>query len=150
MKKLFVAAATVIMLTGCTQNADKKESKTCSIDMSGITMDIKMDATNEVVDNLGMNIKIPGSLLGGDASVLTEDNLKTMGNAALKQMNIEKGTGVETNFTIEGKDLNAEVTFDLKKADANTLKAIGITEEMKELKLTDAVKNFEAAGATCK
>ena len=136
MKKLFVAAATVIMLAGCTQNADKKESKTCSIDMSGITMDIKMDATNEVVDNLGMNIKIPGSLLGGDASVLTEDNLKTMGNAALKQMNIEKGTGVET--------------FDLKKADANTLKAIGITEEMKELKLTDAVKNFEAAGATCK
>ena len=36
MKKLFVAAATVIMLAGCTQNADKKESKTCSIDMSKI------------------------------------------------------------------------------------------------------------------
>ncbi len=54
-------------------------------------------------------------MLGGDASVLTEDNLKTMGDAALKQMNIEKGTGVATNFTIEGKDLNAEVIFDLKK-----------------------------------
>lgn len=151
MKKLLILATTIFMLAGCSgSNEPKKETKTCSMDVSGLKMDIKLDAENDIIHNLGMNITIPGSLFGGDVSVLSENDLKLMGEQVLSQLNVKQGEGITSNFAIKDKDLSAEVVFDLKKVDQSVLENFGFNGNSDNLKLSDAVKDLEAGGATCK
>lgn len=149
MKKLIAIACMFFVLTGCSGET-KKESKTCSVEMSGTNVDIKMNAENDIIKTIDMNLIIPSSLLGGDASVLKKNDLKTMGDAFLSALNVKEGEGVSSEFTIDGKNLKAVVKFDLSKNGTNGLSAFGITGNNKDIKLSETVKNAEISGATCK
>lgn len=149
MKKLLAAACALLLLAGC-GGEPKTEFKTCSLEMSGMKMDIKMDAEDDVIQTINMDLNIPGTLLGGDASVLSDDDLKTMGDAMLTSLNVKEGEGISSEFSVNGKDLKAVVSFDLSKASTDVLSTLGISGNKENIKLSETVEQAEKSGATCK
>ena len=151
MKKLLLSLFAVLVLAGCGSNSKKAETKTCSITQAGVPMTFKLDATGNVVEKIKMDVTIPGTAAKGvDLTKLSKDDLKTMGNAVIKQLGIEEGKGVTAEFTVKDKNIVGTVTFDLKEGDASALKKIGITGNAKNVKFDDTIKDFEKNGATCK
>lgn len=151
MKKLLAFACTALLLAGCGSSGEvKKESKTCSMEESGIKMDIKMDAEDDVIKTIELSYLMPGSLLGGDASELSEDDMKTMGDAVLGQLGVKEGEGINANFKAKDKDLVAIVNIDLSKTDASILNKMGISGNTKNVKLSETVESAEKSKMTCK
>lgn len=154
MKKLMVFACAALLLAGCGSSKEKevkKESKTCSIEEAGMGMAIKMDAEDDIIKNIEMTITMPSEVTGLDASTLSEDDLKEAGKAGLANIGVEEGTeGVTATFKAKGKDLEMTVGFDLKKTDAEILKQLELSEDLKDTKLSDAVNGASSEGFTCK
>lgn len=150
MKKLVAFACAALLLAGCGSSEPKKESKTCSMEVSGMKADIKMNAEDDVVKSLEMSYLIPSSMLGGDASTLSKDDINTMGEAVITQLGVNEGEGITANFESQDKDLKATINIDLTKTDATVLKKINLTGNTKNIKLSETVKDAEGQGLTCK
>lgn len=152
MKKLIAFACAALLLAGCGSSSKevKKETKTCSMDYAGMTMDFKMDAEDDVMKTVNLTMLMPSSLLGGDASVLSEDDMKTMADAMLTKLGAAEGEGITVKAKAAEKDLKVDVVIDLTKADASVLKNIGITGNTKNVKLSETVESAEKGGMTCK
>lgn len=148
MKKLLTAACALMLLTGCGSDT-KKETKTCSMEMAGVEMSIKMDAEDDIIQKINMDLTVSGTLIGGDASILSDEELNTTGNVMLSSLRIEEGEGISSKFSIDGKDLKAVVDFDLSKADADVLEALGIIGNKDNIKLSETVAEVEKSGASC-
>ena len=90
-------------------------------------------------------------MLGGDASKLKEDDLKTMGDAVISQLGISEGEGISAAFKAEGKDLKATINIDLAKADTDILKKqFKMEGNTKNIKLSETVESGKESGAVCK
>lgn len=152
MKKFLAFACAAVLLAGCGSSSEpKKETKTCTMEEAGIKISIKMDAEDDVIKKMEMSYVIPSSLLGGDASTLKEDELKTMGDAVLSQLGMKEGEGISAAFKADGKDLKASLNIDLAKADTSVLKdQFKMEGNTKNIKLSETVKSGEADGAVCK
>ena len=152
MKKLIAFACAALLLAGCGSSSKevKKETKTCSMDYAGMTMDFKMDAEDDVMKTINLTMLMPSSLLGGDASVLSEDDMKTMADAMLTKLGAAEGEGITVKAKAAEKDLKVDVAIDLTKADASVLKNMGITGNTKNVKLSETVESAEKGGMTCK
>lgn len=152
MKKFLAFACAAVLLAGCGSSSEpKKETKTCTMEESGIKMAIKMDAEDDIIKKMEMSYVLPGSMLGGDASKLKEDDLKTMGDAVISQLGIKEGEGISAAFKAEGKDLKATINIDLTKADASILKKqFKMEGNTKNIKLSETVESGKDSGAVCK
>lgn len=150
MKKLLCSMLTILILTGCGSNSKKEESKICSYSLNGIPVNFKMDSLDDIVNKIEMEMKYPSSMTKGtDLSKLTDSDLMKIGDAALKNMNITAGKGIDAKFTVKDQSLNAIITFDLKNGDAAILKKLGITGNTKNVKLSETVKSLETQGSKC-
>lgn len=127
MKKLLCAIFAIAVLAGCSSDSGgTKETKTCSIEMDPITMDITFNATDDKIETTSIKVSMDYSSLG-----------------------IEEGTGVEVSTDFSDGTLAATVDIDLKEGDSSTLEALGFGAEGEYL-LSDTVKAAEEGGATCK
>ena len=152
MKKLFVFASAALLLAGCgSSNEVKKETKTCSIEESGLSMAVKMDAEDDIIKNFEFSMVLPSTMTGMDASTLSEEALNAAGEAGLSNMGLEEGTeGVTTKVSAKEKDLQVTVNIDLNKIDEEVLKKMDLPVESKNAKLSEVVKDAEASEFTCK
>lgn len=131
---------TALLLGGCSTTAQKKIA-TCSMDLMGITMNVKIEAPSEEadVDKLSMEMVIPLStakLMGLDTS--DKDALEKEAEAAF-------GANVNTdNTTISVDDENVTMTY---VAQGSDLDSMGGSDSRK---FKDVVASFEqASGLTC-
>ena len=147
MKKLIVCFGAALLLAGC-GSSGKVTSKTCTVEESGFTMAITMDAKDDTVNKLSVQYTLSGVLAGQEE--ISEEEMKAAGNMILSGMGIKEGNGISAEFKADGEDLLATVSIDLEKVDDDTMKSIGMKSEMKNMKLSEIVKEAEEDGATCK
>lgn len=152
MKKLIAFACAALLLAGCGSSTKEvvKETKTCSTTVSGMKADMKMSAEDDVIKTIDMTYVMPGTLLGGDASKLSEDDMKTMADAMLEKLGASESEGITVKATAVEKDLQVVLSIDLAKADASVLKALSFEGNTKNIKLSESVKDAEKGGMTCK
>lgn len=152
MKKLIAVACAALLLTGCGSSTKevKKESKTCSTTVSGMKADMKMNAEDDIIKTIDMSYVMPSTLLGTDASKLSEDDMKTMADSMMAQFGAKEGQGITVKAEAAGKDLQVVMSIDLATADKTVLKALSFEGNAKNIKLSDSVKDAEKGGMTCK
>lgn len=158
MKKLVCAfAAAAMLLTGCGSSDDstpKNETKTCKMDMSSegldTSIDVKFDATDDIVKKMEMSLLMPSDLMNGlDVTTLTEEQMGVLSDAVLAGMNIKKGEGVEVTSKVEGKDLKVSVVFDFEKASSDVIEQMGFGKA-DDMKLSDIIKESKSTDfVTC-
>lgn len=150
MKKLLCAIFAIAVLAGCSSDSGgTKETKTCSIEMDPITMDITFNATDDKIETTSIKVSMDYSSLGIEETELTDEQKATIEDAVFQQLGIEEGTGVEVSTDFSDGTLAATVDIDLKEGDSSTLEALGFGAEGEYL-LSDTVKAAEEGGATCK
>lgn len=153
MKKLLALASAVLLLAGCgsSSNEVKKETKTCSIEDSGLSMAVKMDAEDDIIKNFEFSMVLPSTLTGMDASTLSEEALNAAGEAGLSNMGLEKDAkGITTKVSAKEKDLQVTVSVDLNEIEDDVLKKMKLPVESKNSKLSEVVKDAEESEFTCK
>lgn len=155
MKKLMAIACVALLLTGCgsTTKEVKKETKTCTLNekVMGMTAEVKLDAEDDIVKKVVMSYIMPGSLLGGDASKLTEEDMETMKSTMLSGIGASEGEGIAVTAKAVEKDLRIDVDIDLEKTDATVLKNLNMTGNTKNIKLSETIASAEKDGEmTCK
>lgn len=146
MKKLFVCLCATVLLAGCGAGGSKeseKVTKTCSVEESGMKMDVKLDAEGDAITEIGMFALMPYEALDVTAEeakeVFTEDNLKLIESTMLSTLDV---TEEEVNPTTKLGDTGIEVNLSLKVSDfEKTFNATTLEEGIKEL---------EGQGYTCK
>lgn len=156
MKKLMVVLCAGLLLAGCgskkeeeTGTTENRESKVCTLEQAGVKMEIGASAVDDIIDKVDVTVFVPLKASGLDESAITDEMKKTMEEAALKQMGVEKGEGVDIATETKDGDLAVSVSIDMNKASDATKKALNL-EEAGDSKLSDFVKNAESGGATCK
>lgn len=153
MKKLMVLLCAGILLAGCggkkeeAKTEEKRETKVCTVEQSGIKMEMGASAVNDIIDKVDVTMYIP--LQGVDESAITDELKAQMEEAALKQYNLNKGEGVDVVTDVKDGNLSVKVSIDMNKASDQAKKVLNL-ENAKDSKLTDFVKSAEASGATCK
>lgn len=150
MKKLLCAFFAMVALAGCSSGSGgTKETKTCSLDMKPITMDITFNATDDKIETASIKVSMDYTSLGIEATELTDEQKATIEDAVFQQLGIKEGTGVDVSTEFSDDTLAATVDIDLKEGDSSTLEALGFGSDGDYL-LSDTVKAAEEGGATCK
>lgn len=154
MKKLLVCLFATTLLFGCgskgSEATGEKASKTCTFSQAGITIAAQMNAVDDKIKSVKMDVSAPASMMGGtDLSALTDEDKKTVEAQILKSLSVEEGQGINVSSAFTKEAMNITVDIDLEKGNADALKAIGFTE-IKDTSLTDFVKEAESSNATCK
>lgn len=153
MKKLMVLLCAGILLAGCgskkeeAKTDENRESKVCTIEQAGIKMELGASAVDDIIDKVDVNIIVP--LQGVSESAITDELKAQMEEAALKQIGLSKGEGVDVETEAKDGNLSVKVSIDMNKASDEAKKVLNL-ENAKESKLSDFVKNAEAGGASCK
>lgn len=151
MKKLLVCLFATTLLFGCgSKDAGKNESKTCTFSQAGIEIAAQMNAVDDKIKSVKMDVSAPASMMAGvDLSTLTDEDKKTVESQVLKSLAVEEGQGIEVSSKFTKEAMNITVDIDLEKGSADALTAIGFTE-IKDMSLADFVKQAESSNATCK
>jgi len=154
MKKilsLLLVFTFVIILSGC--GKDKVTTTVCNYtDGDGSKMAFDLSATNDEIDRVKMTV-VPSNTLMGISSFkdLDDDTKNQIKDAFLAEYGLEKDTYEGLKIEIVFDD-NMNITFDadLKVADEEILKKIGMDFEDSDMSLERAIEDMEAEGYTCK
>ena len=92
MKKLLCAAFAVLVLAGCSGGA-KTETKTCSLEESGMKMDATFTAEDDKITKTSVKVTMDLSAAGLGDKELTDDQKKQLETAVLSQLGVEEGKG---------------------------------------------------------
>ena len=69
---VFTAVFAMVALAGCSSGSGgTKETKTCSLDMKPITMDITFNATDDKIETASIKVSMDYTSLGIEATELT-------------------------------------------------------------------------------
>ncbi|MCR0422162.1 DUF1307 domain-containing protein [[Clostridium] innocuum] len=96
MKKLLCAAFAVLVLAGCSGGA-KTETKTCSMEQSGMKMDATFTAEDDKITKTSVKVTMDLSAAGLGDNELTDDQKKQLETAVLSQLGVEEGKGVNVS-----------------------------------------------------
>ena len=143
MKKLLCAAFAVLVLAGCSGGA-KTETKTCSMEQSGMKMDATFTAEDDKITKTSVKVTMDLSAAGLGDTELTDDQKKQLETAVLSQLGVE---GVNVSAEFKDKNIIATVDVDMKDGDSATLKKLGFGGEASLSKTLEEAKD---GGATCK
>lgn len=146
MKKLLCAAFAVFVLAGCSGGA-KTETKTCSLEQSGMKMDATFTAEDDKITKTSVKVTMDLTSAGLKDTELTDDQKKQLETAVFSQLGIEEGKGVDVSADFKDNNIIATVDVDMKEGDASTLKKLGFGVEASLSKTLDEAKE---GGATCK
>lgn len=153
MKKLSILVLTVVLaltLTGC---GNKVESATCTMgEKNGIDQTFKFSATNGQVDKVELNMVFNNSLFGVKTlDTLTDEQKETIKTTMLKNLGLESDTYEGLEIIVDIKDrMTVTVKADIKVADPEILKKIGMDFDGVDMGYKRAISDMEKAGATCK
>lgn len=146
MKKLLCAAFAVLVLAGCSGGA-KTETKTCSMEQSGMKMDATFTAEDDKITKTSVKVTMDLSAADLGDTELTDDQKKQLETAVLSQLGVEEGKGVNVSAEFKDKNIIATVDVDMKDGDSATLKKLGFGGEASLSKTLEEAKD---GGATCK
>ena len=117
MKKLLCAAFAVLVLAGCSGGA-KTETKTCSMEQSGMKMDATFTAEDDKITKTSVKVTMDLSAAGLGDTELTDDQKKQLETAVLSQLGVEEGKGVNVSAEFKDKNIIATVDVDMKDGDS--------------------------------
>lgn len=153
MKKLFALVLTltsVLLLTGC---GNKVTTAVCNnTDATGNKMTFDVSATNNDIDKIKMTVVPANKSMNIETFKDIDDETKEeIKKAFLEEYGLEKDSYDGLKITIEFDD-NMTITFDadLKVADKELLKKIGMDFEGKDMDIERFVDDMEEQGYTCK
>ena len=158
MKKLLCATFAVLVLAGCSGGA-KTETKTCSMEQSGMKMDESESPRRESpgdqsptieddkITKTSVKVTMDLSAAGLGDTELTDDQKKQLETAVLSPLGVEEGKGVNVSAEFKDKNIIATVDVDMKDGDSATLKKLGFGGEASLSKTLEEAKD---GGATCK
>lgn len=153
MKKLLSLVLTlvfVLTLTGC--GGDKVTTASCTYTDDGTTMSFDLSATNDEIDKVKMIVVPANSSMGITSFKDVDDETKEqIKKNFLSTYGLDKQSYDGLEIKIEFDD-NVTITFDadLKVADKDLLKKIGMDFEGQDMSLDKAIQDFEEDGFTCK
>lgn len=145
-----------LLLAGCGSKkeddksaAENRESKVCTIEQSGVKMEIGASAVDDIIDKVDVTIILPLESMGVSESAITDELKAQMETAALNQIGLDKGEGVDVATDAKDGNLSVKVSVDINKASDEAKKLLNL-EQAGESKLSEFVKTAETNGATCK
>lgn len=167
MKKLSILLLTfalaTTLTTGC-GNETKKEgkteepkdvitSKTCTLTEEGVMdQEFILTATNDEIDKVKLVMVYDNSMFEVDTlSTLTDDQKEQIKENMLTTLELESDTyeGLTIDIEIEHQ-MTVTLDADLKKADEEVLKKVGLDFTDADMSLETAVKDLTDGGAVCK
>ena len=125
----------------------KAETKTCSMEQSGMKMDATFTAEDDKITKTSVKVTMDLSAAGLGDTELTDDQKKQLETAVLSQLGVEEGKGVNVSAEFKDKNIIATVDVDMKDGDSATLKKLGFGGEASLSKTLEEAKD---GGATCK
>ncbi|MDF9837554.1 MULTISPECIES: hypothetical protein [unclassified Breznakia] len=151
MKKLLASLfATLLLVAGCSGGGGSSSgTKVCTVDESvaDMAMEIEIKEEDGKVGKLTFKAENENDLY----KEMSDDDLKAMED----QMNesLSQYDGIKMSSSIDGNVMKIEITMDIQKLDElpREFNMTGSdTEELKNMKFDDFVKEMEDAGAKCK
>lgn len=150
MKKLLASLfATLLLVAGCSGGGSSSGTKVCTVDeaTAGMDMEIEIKEDDGKVGKLTFKAENENDLY----KEMSDDDLKAMED----QMNesLSQYDGIKMSSSIDGSVMKIEITMDIQKLDElpSEFNMTGSdTEELKNMKFDDFVKEIEDAGAKCK
>ena len=150
MKKILCTIFAMVVLAGCSSSPkETKETKTCSLSMDPITMDVSFNATDDKIETAAIKISADYASLGIKEANLTDEQKSQLEDAIFQQFGVKEGTGVNVKTEFKDNTLSATIDIDLKEGDTSTLEKLGFGSDGDYL-LSETVKAAEESGATCK
>ncbi len=147
MKKILFTFFVMVILAGCSSSPKvTKETKTCSLPMDPITMEVSYNATDDKIETAVIKISADYASLGIKEAELTDEQKS---DALLQLLDVKEGTGISIKTETKDNTLSATIDIDLKEGDTSTLEKLGFSSEGDYL-LSETVKAAEESGATCK
>lgn len=142
MKKIMLILSVIMMMSGCTKTEEPavKASKTCSTDISGMKVNMQLHAEDDIVKTMDIDYNMSSKKLGTDASKLTKKQIEEASQIVLSSLGVKEGKGIQVDTKVVKEDLAVTLHIDLNEADASVLKMLGITGNVKNVKLSDTVK----------
>lgn len=154
MKKVLFLLLTMVLtvtLCGCSAE-DKVTSNTCTMTASsGVETTYEMTATNDQIDKIVLTMKPDNSLFGVESLNILDDAAKEqVKTSMLKTLGLDSDSYEGISIDIDINDtMIITVNVDLKVADEEILKKIGMDFSDANMSLEDAVKEMKESGATC-
>ena len=157
MKKISILLLTIIlalMVTGCSGTEDNVQTATCSLvyGETNMTQEFTYTATNGEINKVKLRMIYDNGTLGVDSfATLTEAQKVQFQASMLDNIGLDSASyeGLEITFEFN-EQLSVVLDADLEKADPEILKSVGLDFDGVDLDFDRAIKDMEAAGATCK
>lgn len=143
-----------------TSQSEKEETKkpevttaSCSMSDEEMTTVIDLSATDDEVDKVKMSVTPSNESMGIDSfeelDAETKEQIKVImiESLGLDPEKEYKGIKVTVDFD---KEMTVNVVADLKTADPEVLKTIGLDFEDADMSLKTSIKDLEDEGLTCK
>jgi len=155
MKKLLVLLLTIIIsinICACSkEKGDKITSNTCSINENSMEKTFKLTATNDEIDKIVLTIKPDNSLFGVESlEILDDEKKEQVKTNILSTLELDSYSydGIKINIDIN-ESIIISINVDLKIADKEILKKIGLDFSNADMSLKNAVNDMKKSGATC-
>ncbi|MDF9825535.1 hypothetical protein M2475_001600 [Breznakia sp. PF5-3] len=150
MKKLLASLfATLLLVAGCSGGGSSSGTKVCTVgeDVAGMEMEIEIKEDDGKVGKLTFKAENENDLY----KEMSDEDLKAYEDEMNE--NLSQYDGIKISSSIDGNVMKIEVTMDIQKLDElpREFNMTGSdTEELKNMKFDDFVKEMEDAGAKCK
>lgn len=149
----------LLTLTGCKEEKQEKQdnqdiisSNTCVLtDEQGTQQTYKLTATNDEIDKVELTILYDNKMFGVETlKTLSEEQKEQIKSNILTNLGLENSTYEGLVITVDIQDqMTLSVKADLKTADKEVLKKVGLDFTGADMSLGRAVRDMTASGASC-
>ena len=152
MKKismLLLIFVLMLTLTGC--GKDVISTKNCTMQNDSYVEIYKITATNDEIDKVELTIVYDNSMFNVESLDILDDTQKDqIKTNMLDTLGLESTTyeGFEINIEVE-EQMSVNIKADLKLADTEVLKKVGLDFSNTDMSFERAVKDLEETGAVC-
>lgn len=149
MRKKTICVCFILLLAGCGIQKQDAQIKTCTIQESGINVNVVYEASQESIRKIDVHYHISKDWIDGDPDDMSVDDLKGMESSVLDRLGIEEGKGITSKFSLTDDGLDLDLSINVKKVDEDTLDQLSLGTNLKHAKLDDVVKESEDNGGSC-
>lgn len=155
MKKLFVCLCACLLLAACgkeetkptTDTDNKKETKVCTTEIDGADTEITVDAEDDVITFITMEMKMPD--MGMEGVEITDEFTELIKSQMMKELDIEEGKGVDVDIDLKNDTMTIIIKIDMKDGNPIVLNKLGLGA-LEDHKLSDFLDEAEDEGIVCK
>lgn len=157
MKKLLVCLCACLLLAACGKDESKpaadadtgvkKETKVCTTKIEGADTEITVDAEDDVITFMTMEMKM--SNMGLEGVEITDEFKDLMKSQMMKELDIDEGKGVDVDVDLKDDTMSVIVDIDMKDGNPLVLNKLGLGF-MEDHKLSDFLDEADEEGIDCK